>query len=276
LLYVCQRMITRLFRLLTERFPALRTGLWAMLYNRFARHIQVPEWRFMNYGYAWPDGSIPPQLKDEDEPDRLGFQLYAQLLQRIDIQPGMRMLEVGCGRGGGCWMMKQYYPFGHVTGLDLSAPAIEFCHSRYSAEGLEYVQGNALSLPFQNASFDLVMNVESSHAYASVPAFIAEVKRVLRPGGYLLLTDSRLAGDIDRFRHEVANSGLMLQGESDITAQVAAALEQDSPKREQLIQQHVAPWFRAYFREFAGTRGTKTLQNFKSRNRIYLSFVLKA
>jgi ubiquinone/menaquinone biosynthesis C-methylase UbiE len=267
-------MITRLFRLLTERFPSIRTGLWAMLYDRFARRIRVPEWRFMNYGYAWPANSAAPQLRTEDEPDRLGFQLYAQLLNRIEINSGMRLLEVGCGRGGGAYLMKQYYTFEQVTGLDLSVPAIEFCRSQYRVDGLHYVQGNALDLPFPEQHFDLVINVESCHAYASLPAFIAEVKRVLKPGGYLLLTDSRLAPDIRQFRNEVSNSGLSLVAETDITTQVVASLEADSARREQLIRQHIPFWFRPYFREFAGTAGTKTLYNFKSRNRIYLSFVL--
>ena len=49
--------------------------------------------------------------------------------------------------------------------------------------------GDAESLPFGDEMFDAVVNVESSHCYGSTPAFLAQVKRVLRCGGHFLFAD---------------------------------------------------------------------------------------
>jgi ubiquinone/menaquinone biosynthesis C-methylase UbiE len=45
------------------------------------------------------------------------------------------------------------------------------------------VHGDAENLPFPQVSFDAVINVESAHCYGSIERFLAEVHRVLRPGG---------------------------------------------------------------------------------------------
>jgi ubiquinone/menaquinone biosynthesis C-methylase UbiE len=49
--------------------------------------------------------------------------------------------------------------------------------------GLDFVHGDAESLPFSDGSFDAVINVEASHAYPRLTRFLEEVVRVLRPGG---------------------------------------------------------------------------------------------
>jgi fatty-acid O-methyltransferase len=57
--------------------------------------------------------------------------------------------------------------------------------ARRHAEGsaVELVHGDAENLPFPQVSFDAVINVESAHCYGSIERFLAEVHRVLRPGG---------------------------------------------------------------------------------------------
>lgn len=268
-------MISKIFRFLTTRFPFLRRSLWGMLYNRFARQITIPEWKFMNYGYAYPENEQPFNLNPEDEGERYGFQLYEHMLRQISIEPGMKLLEVGSGRGGACFLMKKYFPFESCTGLDYSQPAVDFCHRNYNTEGLTYIQGDAVDLPFEDGQFDVVINVESSHAYTSFEKFISEVKRVLKPGGHFLITDSRLAGEIEKFRNPLLNSGFAVVSEKDITAQVVRALELDSERRTNLINKYVPAWYKNYFHEFAGTVGTHTFGDYQQRQRIYMSFVLK-
>ncbi|QDU31359.1 Phthiotriol/phenolphthiotriol dimycocerosates methyltransferase [Anatilimnocola aggregata] len=56
-------------------------------------------------------------------------------------------------------------------------------------EGLSFVVGDAENLPFEDDTFDAVVNVESSHCYRSDPAFLAQVRRVLRTGGHVLFAD---------------------------------------------------------------------------------------
>lgn len=86
--------------------------------------------------------------------------------------------------------MRTLHPASY-TGLDFNADGIAFCQKRHQPPGLDSVHGDAESLPFGDESFDAVINVEASHAYPRLPRFLAEVARVLRPGGHFLYADFR-------------------------------------------------------------------------------------
>ena len=86
--------------------------------------------------------------------------------------------------------MRTLHPASY-TGLDLNAAGIDFCRKRHNLPGLDFVRGDAEDLPFADQSFDAVINVESSHCYPRFPRFLAEVARVLRPGGHFLYADLR-------------------------------------------------------------------------------------
>ena len=77
------------------------------------------------------------------------------------------------------------------TALDLNPAGISFCQQRHRVDGLTFVQGDAEHLPFEADTFDAVINVEASHCYPDFPRFLAEVARVLRPGGHFLYADFR-------------------------------------------------------------------------------------
>src|ERR1700757_4421321 len=144
---------------------------------------------FLNTGYEEePPMALP--LADSDEPNRFHIQLYHRTATQVDLN-GKRVLEVGCGHGGGAsYLMRTAGPASY-TGLDLNPAGIAFCRKRHNLPGLEFVQGDAENLPFPDQSFDAVINIESSHCYPRFPRFLAEVARVLRPGGHLLYADLR-------------------------------------------------------------------------------------
>jgi cyclopropane fatty-acyl-phospholipid synthase-like methyltransferase len=74
----------------------------------------------MNFGYRHSDPAIELlPLLPEDEPDRSAIQLYHHVLGGVDLN-GRDVLEMGCGRGGGCWYISRYCAPRSVTGLDLS------------------------------------------------------------------------------------------------------------------------------------------------------------
>ena len=77
-------------------------------------------------------------------------------------------------------------------GLDLNPQQIAFCRSRHEGLGLEFQIGSAMALPFPDASFDMVLNVESFHCYTNPGKFLREVHRVLRPNGHLAFADTRV------------------------------------------------------------------------------------
>jgi SAM-dependent methyltransferase len=99
------------------------------------------------------------------------------------LPSGARILDAGCGTGGNLQWLARY---GTACGVDLSAQAISYCaRRRLPAVG----RGSVLELPFGDASFDLVTSFDVVY-HLDVEddvAALAEMRRVLRPGGWLLV-----------------------------------------------------------------------------------------
>jgi len=94
----------------------------------------------------------------------------------------MSILDFGCGAGGNILVVKD---FGEVTGLDISTEALKFS----SDKGFKkLILGDATNLPFDAASFDLVMALDVLEHIWDDRRALSEIKRVLRPGGSLLIT----------------------------------------------------------------------------------------
>ncbi|MCB9284667.1 MAG: class I SAM-dependent methyltransferase [Lewinellaceae bacterium] len=234
------------------------------------------KWKFMNYGYAHLPGSSMPNLP---LPSDLEFQRYPLQMYHFlaDLGPikEKHVLEVGSGRGGGAHYLYHQQNPASYTGIDFSKPAIDFSRRHFQAENLRFEVGNAERLRFDNEQFEVVLNVESSLHYANFPAFLSEVKRVLKPGGKLLLADFRNSMEIPEFRSALHNSGLSVISEEDITNNVETSLTYLSDIYQSEIQRMVPRYFRSYFLEFAALKGSHGYEMFKNKNRTYFRFVLK-
>src|SRR4051812_8953142 len=122
-------MIARSFAWLC-RFAPLKRILWRNWYQFLAKRYHLPEWQTMNYGFVPIPATTPMSLATADEAERLGLQLYAHVTCRVPL-PGKKILEVGCGRGGGAaWLTKTFQPAAY-TAVDFSRKAIALCKRRY-------------------------------------------------------------------------------------------------------------------------------------------------
>jgi ubiquinone/menaquinone biosynthesis C-methylase UbiE len=194
-------------------------------YRFLSRLLTRDDVLFLNYGYE-EDSPMALPLTASDEPDRFPIQLYHRTATQVDLA-GIKVLEVSCGHGGGAsYLMRTLHPASY-TGLDLNAVGIEFCRNRHNLPGLDFVHGNAESLPFPDQSFDAVINVEAAINYQNVPRFFAEVERVLRPGGHFLYADIRYADEIAAWEAALANIPMRLVSEQVINAEVMRGLEQN-------------------------------------------------
>ncbi len=103
------------------------------------------------------------------------------------VREGARILDVGCGTGYFTRLLCEGGEKVSAVGLDLEEPFIAYAREKAAREGreIEFLTGDALSLPFADASFDIV----ASHTFfTSVPdpaKAMAEMKRVTRPGGLI-------------------------------------------------------------------------------------------
>lgn len=117
---------------------------------------------------------------------------HRAMLESLHIVDGTRVLDVGCGTGRFALEILRRHPDAWVVGLDLSARMLEVasanCRS-YLGDRLELVPGNSASLPFPDQAFDAVTCSHSFHHYPEQGRVVAEMHRVLRPGGRLVLVD---------------------------------------------------------------------------------------
>ncbi|HEX6979002.1 MAG TPA: methyltransferase domain-containing protein [Alphaproteobacteria bacterium] len=121
-----------------------------------------------------------------------GREATRELARRLDLTPDTRVLDVGSGIGGPSRLLAAEYGC-HVVGIDITddycRAATAIAHWLGLDGRLEYRHGDALAMPFGDASFDVVW---TQHAAMNIPdkaRLYAEIFRVLRPNGRLALYD---------------------------------------------------------------------------------------
>ena len=259
---------------IANRKPWAKRLLWRIWYEFLARRYRDRGWTFMNYGYRVPDGTPRLELAPEDEPDRSSIELYHLVAGAVDLS-GQEVLEVGSGRGGGASFVARYLRPGRLVAIDRSWQAVAFCRARHAVPGLSFEVGDAEHLKFAPASFDRVLNVESSHCYGDVCAFFSEVRRVLRPGGYFLYADFRRAAELDAWLSQLLAMGLRLVADRDLTSGVVTALEADDESKRRTIQNRIDHFLLRTFGQFAGLRGTAIYDELRRGVLVYRAFVLQ-
>jgi SAM-dependent methyltransferase len=138
---------------------------------------------------------------------------------------GLRLLDVGCGRGGTIRVVQRFFEPTITLGIDLSDEAVAYCVHTRSNPTTFFQQADAESLPFASGSADVVTNVESSHAYPDVERFYREVDRVLIPGGRFLYTDLLNRTASDRHLQTLRRIGFIVELDRDITGNAVLSWE---------------------------------------------------
>ncbi|MEX0852820.1 MAG: class I SAM-dependent methyltransferase [Bauldia sp.] len=210
---------------------------------------------FLNYAYE-EDPPMGLPLAPADEPNRWCIQLYHHVASQVDLR-GRQVLEISCGHGGGASYLSRTLRPASYTGLDLNPAGIRFCRKRHRLEGLDFRRGDAERLPFAAASFDAVINIEASHCYPAFPRFVAEVTRVLRPGGHFLYADFRFPGRIGEWEQALAASSLTLLSRRNINAEVLRGMDRNSARSRDLIGRHLPRFMHGLGQDFAGVPGSR-------------------
>lgn len=238
----------------------------------------------MNYGFLPMDDSSKRllqfiNLQPEDKNEEFFSNLYHIIISDVqDSITGSNILEIGAGRGGGASFVTRYFNPGKYIGLDYSEAVVKLSNSRHKkVDRLAFQHGNAESIPFPDDSFDIVLNVESSHCYANITKFILEAYRVLKPHGYFLIADFRS----NESMNELHQSLKVVQWREsikayDITANVFSALDAYDTIRREIIKNATSFHFlRKFIGEFAGVSGGKIYESFRERFTSYHRFVCR-
>jgi ubiquinone/menaquinone biosynthesis C-methylase UbiE len=220
----------------------------------------------LNYGYE-EDPPMGLPLAASDERNRYCIQLYHRTATQADLS-GKQVLEVSSGHGGGASYVVRTLRPASYTGLDLNADAIAFCRKRHSLPGLDFAHGDAESLPFPDESFDAVINIEASHNYPNFRRFLAEVARVLRPGGCFLYADFRSYLDFSEWEAAMAESPMRLLSERVINTEVLRGLDNLAPRYLELAH-HLPAFLRPFGRFFVGSPGSLMYRELQRRRLSY-------
>ena len=114
---------------------------------------------------------------------------YPPILAEIQKGSFETMLDAGCGTAPMLSLLTRKYPNAHFTGLDLTPEMIKQAKAK-KLKNTEFVVGDCENMPFENESFDIVINSQSFHHYPDPQAFFCEVARVLKSGGKLIMRDN--------------------------------------------------------------------------------------
>jgi ubiquinone/menaquinone biosynthesis C-methylase UbiE len=124
--------------------------------------------------------------------DDLGQQSFAtvryfdDLVERLGIDEGTGVLDVGSGTGGPAIYMASMSGC-HMTGLEVNEVGIEVAHRLVRNAGLEervaFVQADGMAMPFEDESFDVVISMNVMNVFEDKVALFGEVRRLLKPGG---------------------------------------------------------------------------------------------
>ncbi len=97
------------------------------------------------------------------------------------------VLDAACGEGYGSYLMKTWGARS-VTGVDISEYAINRAQNYFKDKNLNYIQHDVLNLPFDDHTFDLIVSLETIEHVDNSEKFLREIKRVLKPGGTIILS----------------------------------------------------------------------------------------
>ena len=111
-----------------------------------------------------------------------------ETIARLPVEPGDRILDVGCGTGSVLLRLHQVHPQARLAGIDPVPEMLDVARRRLPAS-VELREGWADRLPYADESFDLLVSNNMFHYIAQPMAALREMRRVLRTGGTLVITD---------------------------------------------------------------------------------------
>ncbi|MFQ5777796.1 MAG: class I SAM-dependent methyltransferase [Terriglobia bacterium] len=198
------------------------------LYEGLSEALPADRIFFLNFGYAEPGKGEYGWLAKADRAEKYHFSLVRRVLDGVELRR-RTVLEIGSGRGGNCRYLARYTDADHIFGIDMDEGNVQFCRRTHRNGNVTFVRGDAEHLPVREGAVDVVLSLASAHCCQDFSGFLAEARRVLKPGGVFCLADTwsfeLLPLDWAARRKALGHSGFRVVREEDISEPVFAALQ---------------------------------------------------
>ncbi|MDR6477316.1 glycosyltransferase involved in cell wall biosynthesis/SAM-dependent methyltransferase [Paraburkholderia graminis] len=137
-----------------------------------------------------------------DQKGNIELEHVHRYLCAAELCKGKDVLDIACGEGYGSSLLARSAAF--VIGVDIAQEAIDHASRHHAAPNLQYRLGSAAKMPVNNASVDVVVSFETIEHHDQHDEMMAEIRRVLRPGGLLVMSspDRVVYSDIPGFNNE--------------------------------------------------------------------------
>jgi demethylmenaquinone methyltransferase/2-methoxy-6-polyprenyl-1,4-benzoquinol methylase len=191
--------------------------------------------------------------------DRLWWNRTAHIFQHILGNPQASILDLCCGTGDMTFALYRQggTPKPHMVGADFSVAMLDRARVKGEGKPIEWVEADALHMPFANEHFDLVTSAFGFRNLANYDAGLREIYRVLRPNGEIGILDfsepKGAFGHLYRFyfKNILPKIGTMISGVKGPYAYLPASVER-FPEPDEMLERMRA----AGFREVSWTRYT--------------------
>jgi arsenite methyltransferase len=175
-------------------------------------------------------------LDDELHPG--GERLTLRLAELAGVAPGQRVVDVACGSGTSALLLARELDC-EVVGVDLGARAIEQATEAARGERASFLLGDAEQLPLADATFDVALSECSLCTFPDKPRAVAEMARVVRPGGRIAIAD--VTADLDALPSPLRTAAARVACVADArSADEYAALLRDAGCEPYAIEPHDA------------------------------------
>lgn len=150
------------------------------------RH-ESPDQRLQREFNLWAERGEGPKMENHH------LDITEKTIRRMDLRPGDRILDLGCGSGWATRLLARMVGegpqgFGQVVGLDISDEMVRQARAASrDFENVMFVEGSAAQIPWEENFFDKVLSVESFYYYPDQDRALAELFRVMAPRGRMFI-----------------------------------------------------------------------------------------
>lgn len=135
----------------------------------------------MRQDLPWTGERYVPEIHGEIELEHLHRYALAR-----DLAAGRDVLDIACGEGYGAMLLAGAAK--SVIGVDIAEEIVRHAQEKYAGSNLRFAQGSCASIPLEANSIDLVTSFETIEHHDQHEQMLAEIKRVLRPNGVLIIS----------------------------------------------------------------------------------------